>query len=72
VQVKTHVVFGDAQTVAACLQTSPVSKAINTSFVERDNLIPIPGRFYISHVGRVSAAYPAETAAESAGYGLTP
>jgi IS1 family transposase len=38
VQVKTHVVFGDAQTVAACLQTSPVSKAINTSFVERDNL----------------------------------
>ncbi len=38
VQVKTHVVFGDAQTVAACLQISPVSQAINTSFVERDHL----------------------------------
>jgi IS1 family transposase len=38
VEVKTRVVFGDAQTVAAYLQTSPVSKVINTSFVERDNL----------------------------------
>jgi hypothetical protein len=38
VQVKTHVVFGDARTVAADLQISPVSKAINTSFVEHDNL----------------------------------
>lgn len=37
-QVKTHVVFGDARTVAADLQISPVSKAINTNFVERDNL----------------------------------
>ena len=33
-----NVVFGDAQTVAAYLQTSPVSKVINTRFVERDNL----------------------------------
>jgi IS1 family transposase len=39
VRVNTHVVFGDAWTVAADLQISPVSKAINTSFVERDNLI---------------------------------
>jgi hypothetical protein len=38
VQVKTRVVFGDAQTVAAYLQISPVSEVINTSFVERDNL----------------------------------
>jgi IS1 family transposase len=38
VKVKTHVVFGDTQTVAAYLQTSPVSVGINTSFVERDNL----------------------------------
>jgi hypothetical protein len=38
VQVKTHVVFGDVQTVAAYLQISPVSKAINTRFVERDHL----------------------------------
>jgi IS1 family transposase/transposase-like protein len=38
VKVKTHVVFGDTQTVAAYLQTSPVSGGINTSFVERDNL----------------------------------
>lgn len=38
VQVKAHVVFGDSQTVAAYLRTSPVSEAINTSFVERDNL----------------------------------
>ena len=37
-QVKTYVVFGDPRTVAADLQISPVSKAINTSFVERDNL----------------------------------
>ena len=38
VQVKTRVVFGDAQTVAVDLQTSPVSTTINTRFVERDNL----------------------------------
>lgn len=37
-QVKTHVVFGNARNVAADQQISPVSKAINTSFVERDNL----------------------------------
>jgi IS1 family transposase len=38
VRVQAHVVFGNPQTVAAYLQTSPVSTAINTSFVERDNL----------------------------------
>jgi len=38
VQVNTHVVFGYARNVAADQQISPVSKAINTSFVERDNL----------------------------------
>ncbi len=38
VQVKAHVVFGHPQAVAAYLRTSPVSEAINTRFVERDNL----------------------------------
>ncbi len=38
VQVKTRVVFGDAQTVAVDLQTSPVSTTINARFVERDHL----------------------------------
>jgi IS1 family transposase len=37
-QVKTKVVFGQPEAVAACLAGSPVSENINTSFVERDNL----------------------------------
>lgn len=38
VQVSSRVVFGDPEAITARLATSPVSDAINTSFVERDNL----------------------------------
>jgi transposase-like protein/IS1 family transposase len=38
VEVTTRVVFGTAEAVAACLAQSPVSRTVNTSFVERDNL----------------------------------
>jgi len=38
VDVRSKVIFGDPQAIAAQLATSPVSKTINTSFVERDNL----------------------------------
>jgi IS1 family transposase len=37
-EVKTKVIFGKAEDIAAQLTQSPVSKAINTSIVERDNL----------------------------------
>jgi transposase-like protein/IS1 family transposase len=38
VDVTTQVVFGTAGAVAACLAQSPVSRTVNTSFIERDNL----------------------------------
>jgi hypothetical protein len=38
VRVNTHVVFGDAWTVAADLQISPVSKAINVTFWEWEKI----------------------------------
>lgn len=38
VEVRTKVVFGDSDTITDALAVSPVSKTINTSFVERDNL----------------------------------
>ena len=38
IEVKSKVIFGEPQTVAARLAASPVSETINTSFVERDNL----------------------------------
>ena len=38
VAVDHHVVFGDAQRIAALLATLPASATINTSFVERENL----------------------------------
>lgn len=38
VEIKTRVVYGTAEAVAARLADSPVSATINTSFVERDNL----------------------------------
>jgi len=38
VEVCTHVVFGTQEAVAAYLATSPVSRTVNTSFVERDHL----------------------------------
>jgi hypothetical protein len=38
VAVDHHVVFGDAQHIAALLATLPTSVTINTSFVERKNL----------------------------------
>jgi hypothetical protein len=38
VEVGTKVIFGDPNTIADALATSPVSHTINTSFVERDNL----------------------------------
>jgi IS1 family transposase len=38
VRVSTRVVFGTPEAVAACLVHSPVSRTVNTSFVERDNL----------------------------------
>jgi IS1 family transposase/transposase-like protein len=37
-EVKTKVIFGTPQAIAAQLAHSPVSDTINTSFVERDNL----------------------------------
>ncbi|MBK1718670.1 hypothetical protein [Thiocystis violacea] len=37
-EVKTRVVFGSPERVAAYLADSPTSGTINTSFVERDNL----------------------------------
>ena len=38
VSIETAVIFGDPEEVKRCLATSPVSKTINTSFVERNNL----------------------------------
>lgn len=38
VAVNTRVAFGTPEAVAACLAPSPVSRTVNTSFVERDNL----------------------------------
>lgn len=38
VAVSTKVIFGEAERIVACLQKSPTSQAINTSFVERENL----------------------------------
>jgi transposase-like protein/IS1 family transposase len=38
VEVRSKVVFGTPEQVAACLAASPLSQTINTSFVERDNL----------------------------------
>jgi len=38
IDVHSRVVFGDSDTIEAKLIQSPVSKTINTSFVERDNL----------------------------------
>jgi IS1 family transposase len=38
VEVSTRVVFGTPDAVAECLAHSPVSRTVNTSFVERDNL----------------------------------
>lgn len=38
VEVSTKTVFGSDQAISARLAASPVSKTINTSFVERDNL----------------------------------
>ena len=38
VSITTRVVFGTEKAVAAKLKQSPVSKAVNTSFVERNNL----------------------------------
>jgi IS1 family transposase len=38
VEVQSRVVFGRAEQIAALLEASPVSRTINTSFVERDNL----------------------------------
>jgi IS1 family transposase len=38
VEVDSQVVFGDSDAIAARLAASPVSKTVNTSFVERDNL----------------------------------
>jgi IS1 family transposase len=37
-EVKTKVIFGEPEEIAAQLASSPVSEAVNTSFVERDNL----------------------------------
>jgi IS1 family transposase/transposase-like protein len=37
-QVKTKVIFGKPEEIAAQLTNSPVSEAVNTSFVERGNL----------------------------------
>ncbi len=37
-EVKARVVFGSPERVAAYLASSPASRTINTSFVERDNL----------------------------------
>jgi hypothetical protein len=38
VAVSTKVIFGQAQRLEVCLQKSSTSQAINTSFVERQNL----------------------------------
>lgn len=38
IAVSTKVVFGDSRCLDACLQESSTSQAINTSFVERENL----------------------------------
>ena len=38
VAVRTHVVFGEPEAVAACWATSPVRHRVHTSFVEHDNL----------------------------------
>ena len=38
IEVKTKTIFGKPEEIAAQLANSPVSEAINTSFVERDNL----------------------------------
>jgi hypothetical protein len=38
VAVRTHVVFGEPEAVAACWAISPVRHRVHTSFVERDNL----------------------------------
>lgn len=38
VSIETAVIFGDSEEVKKFLATSPVSKTINTSFVERNNL----------------------------------
>lgn len=38
VEVKTKIIFGQPEDIAAQLAHSPVSNALNTSFVERDNL----------------------------------
>ena len=37
-EIKTRVIFGNPEAIAAQLATSPVSDAVNTSFVERDHL----------------------------------
>jgi IS1 family transposase/transposase-like protein len=37
-EVKTRIIFGKPEEIAAQLANSPVSEMINTSFVERDNL----------------------------------
>ena len=37
-EVSPRVVFGTPEAVAASLAHSPVSRTVNTSFVERDNL----------------------------------
>lgn len=37
-EVKTKVIFGTPEAIAAQLAQSPVSNSVNTSFVERDNL----------------------------------
>ena len=37
-EVKTKVIFGTSEAIAAQLAHSPVSNTVNTSFVERDNL----------------------------------
>ena len=37
-EVKTKVIYGEPDTIAVRLATSPVSHTLNTSFVERDNL----------------------------------
>lgn len=38
-EVKTRIVFGKQEEIAAQLANSPVSETVNTSFVERDNLM---------------------------------
>ena len=38
-EVKTRIIFGKPEEIAAQLANSPVSETVNTSFVERDNLM---------------------------------